>query len=361
MKRRELDDKKENDVLLFSGDIKKDDIYIDDQGMVRFLFTGADVSKFDLSMILNNPLTGEDIVLNNSMEMPTSEAYMKQLTSSERLRAKEELAKTNLLLETDAAILDKLSRILEYKNGNLSTVVKNLIWSSIEAGVLMFRVRKIWDENVKIERVKDVSYVPDEKKEMIRYGRLNDREEQIMYLADTYLTAMKESRLKNGDKFYLSIFINVDKLNLVNISQQLESKGRYGEAEKKISEFLLSEFTKEVKDGKEYEYRISNLIAKHYYSYLANDLDGWLYPSVARNGAWNVALDKEMTDKKIRFLVSFYGEQTSISDFTLENPLIKNFKDDSLVELKTIINTKKIEKYDSKDIELIQKFWLSFK
>lgn len=170
---------------------------------------------------------------------------------------------------------------------------------------------------------------------------------------------MKESRLKVGDRFYLSIFVNKDKLVMRDIRQQLKFEGRYGEVQKKISEFLHSEFTKVVPEGEEYKYRISNLISKHYYSYTVNKLDGWIYPSIVSNGAWNLALDKEVTDKKISFLVSFQGIKTSENKFTLGLPLIKNSADDRLVELNTIINTSRINDYDPKDMDLIKLFYSS--
>lgn len=345
--------------LLFSGEIKPDEMYIDEEGNMKFLVTGADVSKFGVSLTIKDPITGKDLVINSNMNMPTSEAYMKQLDNAERLRAKEDLEKANLLLETDTSILGKLSRVIEYKEDVWSTVTQSYVHTRIESESIFFRVRKIWDEKTKIERVQDLSYVPDEKRHIIKYGRLNDRKEQIMYLADTYLTAMEESRLKIGDNFYLSLFVNEDNLILRDIRQQLKFEGRYGEVEKKISEFLFSEFTKVVPEGEEYKYRISNLISKHYFSYNVDDLDGWIYPSIVSNGAWNLALSKESTDKKLRFLVSFQGIKTSESTFSLSNPLIKSSVGDELLELNAIINNGRTNDYSSKDMDLIQKFCLS--
>lgn len=360
MKHSNSEKVKKNEKLLFSQKMNPADMLIDDHGFMKFLVTGADLSRFGINLTIKNPLTGENINIESSTDIPDSKLYMDQLNNPERTCAKKELEMANLVLETDTAILEKISKVIEYKDDLWSTVTHSISCSSIDAGSILFRVRKIWDDSVRAESVKDLSYVPDEKKDLIRYGRLNDRKEQIMYLADSYITAMKESRLEKGDKFYLSIFVNKDDLKLVNIRQQLENNGKYGDVENKISEFLFSEFTKVVPEGQEYKYRISNLIAKYYYSYSVNDLDGWLYPSIARNKSSNIALDKKITDKKIKFVVSFHGEQISETDFTLENPLVKSIRSDTLIELKTVINTEEIKSFDLKDLELIKNFWLSF-
>ena len=360
MKRRHSKNKRAVEPLVCSTEIESIGEYIDDQGIIRFSLSGADVSRAEINITLNHPVTGESVVSSEPLIMPTSEAYLQQLEDVERLHAKEELERANLLLETDAALLEKLSKVIAYKQGSISTVVNRPMTSNIHTQVLLFRVKKIWSESDLAERVRDVSYVPDEKRDVIKFGRLNNRKEQVMYLADTYRTAMQEVRLEKGDRFYLSLFVNTDPLNLMNIGEQLESEGRYGAIEKKVSEFLLSEFTKVVESGKEFEYRISNLIAKHYYSYTIDELDGWIYPSIAREGAMNIALDKKATDKKIKFLVAFYGEQISETDFTLENPLIQRVEDDRLVELKTILNTEEIKQYDSNDLIAIERFWSTF-
>lgn len=165
---------------------KFDEMYIDDQGYMKFLVAGSDdIYRFDVSITLEDPLTGEDIVLNSGINMPTSNTYMEQLKHSDRVNALKELQKANLLLETDSEVLRKLSRVIEYRDEEWGTVVNEAIHTCIDAGAMFFRIRNIWNENIQIENVKDVSYVPDEKKHMIRYGRLNDRKEQIMYLADT--------------------------------------------------------------------------------------------------------------------------------------------------------------------------------
>ena len=72
-----------------------------------------------------------------------------------------------------------------------------------------------------------------------------------------------------------------------------------------INQFLVNEFTRDVGDGTEFLYRISNRLVVDYFD-LPN-CDGYLYPSVARKQGYNLALKPESAVRILELNCLFYA------------------------------------------------------
>lgn len=331
---------------------------IDDQGMMHVLVPNMDhesFENFELTLTIQDPETGKLVEINSIVKKPQELEYEQYLNSDKVNIAIEEIKKINLLLITDAALKNQLSKILSFGNSHHSMTIMNLNYQNFVQGMLLFRVRWVHDY-CEVQSPSDLSYVPDKYIDKIKIGRLNDKQEQIMYLADNHNTAIKEVKLKKGDKFYLSIFSNKQNLELIEIgSDNFNENSPYYKVNKIISAFLVDEFKRKVPNNRIFEYRMSNMIGKYFYNYNLHNKDGWLYPSIANEKAYNMALSKEKSDSKIEFICTFRGEMTSNYDYLLSYPQIKNVKTNKLISLKDITNLES-KNYNQEVISLTNNF-----
>jgi hypothetical protein len=106
-------------------------------------------------------------------------------------------------------------------------------------------------------------------------GRLNDVNESVLYLAFYMETAIKETKIKNGDRFWIIVYDILEDINVVSIGGKTLGKDRKTALYNIIADFLKDEFTRNVSDGMEYEYKVSNHIGNFLYDYTHSELDGW--------------------------------------------------------------------------------------
>ena len=196
-------------------------------------------------------------------------------------------------LETN---IDKVLRIKLDGDITISTTLSE--YSLFSIGERFYRVRKLNNTDMPNRDLKNVSsYWNPPKKYVKHYGRLNKPRESLLYTALNPYTAICEANLKSGDPFVLCVYEAIKPLRFPWIG----GKANYDfngitnknaiEFLETIRQFLVDEFTRVIPEGQESLYRITETIAKNYYTF--PDDNGWRYPSIKHNFEDNVCFHSE--------------------------------------------------------------------
>lgn len=190
--------------------------------------------------------------------------------------------------DTKAALLDVIS-----VNG---VVAMQLSYRSITQNYL-YRIR--WcDDCVGTIKETDDAWNPPEKY-VSKKGRLNNEHESVLYVAENIKTTVKEMKISEDKCFWLIVYVVNNPLTVVNIGESSSKGSPFSKTYNKVAKFLREEFRRDVKPGEEYNYRVSNLIAKFFYPYSNHDFDGWSYPSVADEGENSICLKPIKAKEKL--------------------------------------------------------------
>lgn len=154
---------------------------------------------------------------------------------------------------------------------------ENRIYAS---NAIFFRSRKI--------ELKKNDYVIEDfweaPAEYTRKGRLNKDQECMLYVAvGNHETAVRESRVSDGDVYMLMIYTNTSELEVAEIGWDYDDE---------VSSFISFHFSKNG-DG---VYDISEKLAKQVHQF---ENDGWCYPSVLHKSGVNVCLNLRSKEKLI--------------------------------------------------------------
>ncbi|OLS39193.1 hypothetical protein BTR25_13530 [Bacillus sp. MRMR6] len=161
-------------------------------------------------------------------------------------------------------------------------------------------------------------------------GRLNKVNESLLYTAPgDPLVAIKEAKVKDGEFFSLIVYKARDeiKVNRIGNFERIEQLTELENLKLRLLiNFLRDEFTKDVGQGTEYLYRVSERIAKDYFDLPPKVAqDAWLYPSVAKKESFNVCFRPELAKE----LLDLQGVVICrLSDKGIESKAIANGFDD---------------------------------
>lgn len=211
-------------------------------------------------------------------------------------------------------------------------IQKNII--SIPKETILFRVRKLdkkyYDKYFNINKVdsennrinfnipdfieldeikteKDLWNPPSEK--VNTYGRINKPKESLLYLAIMQKTALVECNINEKDIALYSRFLVEEDLKINFIGELKKIEGDFVEANQRklnlIDLFLKHQFNREIGKGKEYLYRVSEIIAKKFF--YTDEQDGWGYESIADKDGYNICLEPKKIEKKLKYIDSRIG------------------------------------------------------
>lgn len=210
-----------------------------------------------------------------------------------------EFRKLNLKDMTDEEVSQAISHVLMHNN--------YFVYISNEGiypkGTKFFRVReldgsKIPNNNLRVES--DFWNAP--KQCITKYGRLNKPYESLLYTSPINpMVAVNEVKLTE-DTFFAVITYEAKediKVNCIGGEYNYEKMGITDKHVKLINniinDFLREEFTRDVGEGTEYLYRVSEMIAKWYFDLPPRDVqDAWAYASVKNRQAYNVCFRPEV-------------------------------------------------------------------
>jgi RES domain-containing protein len=269
---------------------------------------------------------GEPIKITAKIVPPTPNEYERRIKENIN-----ELNNANLNEVSDDQLLGKLTDILAFKtsDGHGFTSVQSG-WRSINTPNL-FRVRRCGIEpcHNSMNKESDAWNPPSEK--IFSKGRLNREHESVLYVAEEIKTAINESKINVGDCFWLIKYNVVEPITVTSIAHvATDENDKYFKVNKVIGDFLLKEFTRDVKKGNENQYRISLAIATFYYPYNIYNFDGWSYPSVVAAGKFSVCLNPERAKSKLQVAYVLHCKLEISGQFLLNNVAIPtqegNFK-----------------------------------
>jgi len=168
---------------------------------------------------------------------------------------------------------------------------------TLEVGAILWRGRSLnQDDHILplrgMNSVSDAWEPPSDKVKSA--GRLNKPGESLLYTSyNTPLAVPDEIRVQDNVYFSLMKYQVTEKISLTGIGIPITTDHLTPEAAKgadAISKFLGRQFSRKntSKDG--VRYQLAELIAKYNYDLPPAFHHGWIYPSVERDGAWNVTL-----------------------------------------------------------------------
>jgi hypothetical protein len=223
----------------------------------------------------------------------------------------------------------------------------NLICGNV-GGIPVFRMRKIEPEeehNLK----KDLWCPPAEK--VTKIGRANDVKESVFYAALDPVTAVKEVEIKPTDRFSFAVYDLLpkenDNLSSIYITIPTKVSNPIGRNQKLhsmiLSDFMFSEFTRQVGKGTEFQYKASCAIAKILFD--IPHKDSLLYPSMKNYSRWNIALPEKKAGTRLKLkqvlscrLVKFLDDgETMVIDIEKESNLYPHTES---ISYKTVSNGK---------------------
>lgn len=219
---------------------------------------------------------------------------------------------------SDKELETNIDEVLRVKlDGGITISTTLMEYSLFDIGQRFYRVRKLENTDMPNIDLKKVSaYWNPPQKYVRHYGRLNKPRESLLYTALNPYTAMCETNLKSGDPFVLCIYEAIKPLRFSWIG----GKANYDfngiknkeviEFLETIRQFLVDEFTRVIPKGQEYLYRITETIAKNYYT-LPDD-NGWRYPSIKHNFEDNICFHSERVMYNVKLvgaIIAIFNEE----------------------------------------------------
>ena len=220
----------------------------------------------------------------------------------------EKFRKLNFKNITTSELSNEILKVLSYENS--ASIIPDI--RNYPKNTKFYRIRKLDQENLKIplETIKCEADAWAPPKNIIhKYGRLNKPNESLLYTTPlNCIIPIEEMKIKENEYFALIVYNSKEeiKVNCIGIEKDYEKLGLAKEEivkAKILDNFLVDEFTREVGEGTEHLYKISELIAKDYFDLPPKVVqDAWLYPSVASKAGYNVCFREEIAKEKLELL-----------------------------------------------------------
>lgn len=208
---------------------------------------------------------------------------------------------------SDKELKANIDEVLRVKlDGDITVSTTFSEYSLFSIGQRFYRVRKLKNTDMPNNDLKNISaYWNPPQKYIEYYGRLNKPKESLLYTALNPYTAICETNLKSGNPFILCIYEAIKPLRFSWIGGKADYDFNGIKNEKAIvfldtiRQFLVDEFTRIIPEGQESLYRITETIAKNYYTF--PDDNGWRYPSIKHKFEDNICFHSEhvMYDLKL--------------------------------------------------------------
>ncbi|QUO21308.1 hypothetical protein KFE18_12090 [Clostridiaceae bacterium Marseille-Q4143] len=205
----------------------------------------------------------------------------------------------NIQSMSDKELEANIEKVLSVKlDGDITISTILLEYSLFGIGDRFYRVRKLKNTNVPNSELKKVSaYWNPPQKYVKHYGRLNKPRESLLYTALNPYTAICETGLKPGDPFVFCIYEAIKPLRFSWIGGKADynfngiKNKKVIDFQEIIRQFLVDEFTRVIPKDQEFLYRITEIIAKNYYT--SPEDNGWRYPSIKNNFEDNICFRSE--------------------------------------------------------------------
>lgn len=219
----------------------------------------------------------------------------------------------SVLKNTDPFIL--LKKIAKFRQMNIArmsdkeiekAILDVLCWEGVfscytniqkySQGTKFFRVKKLDGSCIPNSRFQEYQdYWETNPKYLKNYGRLNKPGESLLYVSPDLRCSIDEVHIKENE-FFAAIQYTARsdvKVNMIGGDFDYEGMGVYDEKVKTVHEiyngFLRDEFSRDVGQGTEFLYKVSEKIAKDYFDLPPRIVqDAWAYLSVQNKEKYNV-------------------------------------------------------------------------
>ena len=207
--------------------------------------------------------------------------------------------KLNIKDMNDRAIREEISKVLLWKN--LFMYYTNL--KEYPKGTRFFRVRKLRESKIPISNFCKYSDFWEPPANIIgKYGRLNKPGESMLYTTPEDTTVpLLETHIQESEWYALIHYVSNQEVKVNLIGGEYDYSAIGIEDKKAIlvnelyNDFLQTEFSRDVGEGTEYLYRVSEIIAKDYFDLPPRKVqDAWAYSSIQDKGKYNVCFRPEI-------------------------------------------------------------------
>jgi len=189
-------------------------------------------------------------------------------------------------------VQNEIQKVITFETANGDRSFLTPSTTTYPKGTSFYRVRTLSDTMYPLKEMRYVTDCWEPPAEIVNAGRLNKLNEPLLYTSPIDpVVAVEELGIPDNNLFSLIVYEAIEPINVVQIGLEYFTEGLSADERLKhrmIQDFLSHEFIRDVGEGTEYLYKISESIAKDYFDLPPWKQDAWCYPSVARKGSCNV-------------------------------------------------------------------------
>lgn len=272
----------------------------------------------------------------NSIELIPNGFFLSNCTDedlNQLIESLENFSKLNYIDYSDDDILDQFSKALQI-NHVFSYTSQEFIVSQNQT---LFRVREAPYKNLPCEALKDESSCWNPPEDVTPAGRLNKPHESMLYTTlGNPSICLDECHIKNNKTFMMMVYTVCDEFNISLIGAALNP-----ELKKQISpngvkyhqictDFLNWFFSKPVDDDEKDYYRVSDLLAKHFFTNSEDGKRAWGYATVTgidTRGFINICMDPPLAKQHLRLEGVVLGKRIDQNKIKVHG-IVESFDDD---------------------------------
>ncbi|WP_298760087.1 hypothetical protein [uncultured Psychroserpens sp.] len=218
----------------------------------------------------------------------------------------EKFKEIDLKTISDKELKKRIKQVISYNLKDKSYGGGFVYTTTFNLGTQFYRVRKFDTKELNVAMTKmKIEKDAWEPPLVKNRGRLNIAGESLLYTCPyTQETAIEEMKIHEGEFFALITYESTENISAIKIGEWKKNNNFSKEQNQKlriIKNFLHSEFTKDVGIGKEYLYRVSEIIIKDYFDFLPiSEQQAWCYPSVKLKNEYNVCFRSKIHKKILK-------------------------------------------------------------
>jgi len=167
----------------------------------------------------------------------------------------------------------------------------NTFSDPIPIGTRFYRVRQLEKGDVLIP-LKGMSTVSDcwePPKTVVKKGRLNKSQENLLYVSSSLNTAIEELEISDDQNCSIIVYETTSNMRVNGLHYPRNIDKMNIESERVIHKFLSDEFSRSIKSCTGHVYTVSEIITKMFDT-PPEEQDAWCYESVAKKNSYNLCI-----------------------------------------------------------------------
>ncbi|GHA51652.1 hypothetical protein GCM10007103_35150 [Salinimicrobium marinum] len=225
-----------------------------------------------------------------------SKQLLRKIKTVDLIKKIEEFRNTDTKRIKDEELFKEISKTISVNvNGQEEAILFPRI-AKYPKKTRFYRVRKVENEDhfipLKAMTFESDAWNPPEKF-ITRRGRLNNVNESLLYTSPgDPSVAVEELKIQDDERFCLIVYEATEevKVSMIGLWEDIPELNEEENLKMRIiNNFLRDEFTRDVGEGTEFLYRVSERITKDYFDLPPKVVqDAWCYPSIAKKQSVNV-------------------------------------------------------------------------